>query len=199
MFKRTAQQRRSQHSPESEREEPVSKRQRPVPAEPEHMELGRPYQAFVESEAGQFRQQMMQAGNRTGPAPEDIRTRVKPELQLDIMDRMVGKSHYSVAGEEQHGLMDYRSESQLAVASASPAYIDALRQLAKDARWVSREFSLERKDRSDFPAYHMCRLATGSLVPGADSLIQRSGMETVEEEPMETDAAWKALLELCDK
>ena len=187
MFKRTLQQSRSLHTPVSEAEEPVAKRQKPVPVETESTEQGRPYQAFVEREASQFRQEMTQAGDRTEPAPEEIRAHTLSAMQLDLMDRRVGKSQYSVAGEEQHGLMDNRSESQLSVASASPAYIDTLMRLAKDARWVSREFSPERMDRSCSPAYYTRDRATGTSVPGADSLIQRPGLETVEEEPMERE------------
>ena len=47
MFKRTVQQRRIQHSPDSEGEEPAPKRQKLEPVEAEPMEQGRPYQAFV--------------------------------------------------------------------------------------------------------------------------------------------------------
>ena len=187
MFNRAMHQLRSQHSPESEGEEPAPKRQKLEPVEPETIGQGRPYQAFVESEASRFREGVSQAGNRTEPALQEIRTRAMPVLQLDIMERVTGKSHYAVAGEEQHGLKGYRSTSQLSEASASPTYIDTLRQLKKDACWASRRFSLERMDWSYSPSYDTYDPVTGRLVPRAGSLIQRPRLETVEEEPMETD------------
>ena len=143
MFKRTVQQRRIQHSPDSEGEEPAPKRQKLEPVEAEPMEQGRPYQAFVENEASRFRQELTQSGSQAEPAPVEIRTRSTSEPAPNFLDRTVGKSHYAVAGQAQHGLEIYLRTPALSVASACPSRIDTLSRQVKDARWVSRDFLME--------------------------------------------------------
>ena len=121
MFKRTARQRESPAPPVSEGMEPAPKRQKPEPVQAEPMEQGRPYQAFVENEPRRFWQELAQSGSQAEPAAAEIRTRSAPELAPDLMDRTVGKSHYAVAGQAQHGLNMYLRTPALSVASACPS------------------------------------------------------------------------------
>ena len=73
-LRRTAQQREPHPHEEQEEVEPGAKQPKLEPVAEERMEPGRPHQAFVENEARQYWQDMMQVDSLTKPTREEIRT-----------------------------------------------------------------------------------------------------------------------------
>lgn len=102
-----------------------------VPGEP-----GRPYRAFVEREARKYWQQESGViGSLVKPLREEIRAAALPILCLALRNRRGSSRHQAVAALVQHTWEQGRIKSLFAEADESPTYIDALIELARDARW----------------------------------------------------------------
>ena len=183
MFKRMAQQRRSQHSQESEGEEPVSKRQKPVPAEPEHMEQGRPHQAFVEAEAGKFRQAM-----ETGPDPAK---RVRQDVSAAAAPAPSRDSHYSddrmrlkaVAVMVYYAQVKGWVKPPYSNPFRTLSYVDALVKLADDTDWLAREIPLPAHPEPHHPTiFYTVDKSRGfpNRIPRKDSLIRADYVHTLD-------------------
>ena len=73
--------RKREHQPAAEQEQaaPVAQRPRPEADEVEPVETGRPYQAFVESEARKYWQDMVEPGSLVKPTKREIRAAARPE------------------------------------------------------------------------------------------------------------------------
>ena len=146
------------------------------------MEQGRPYQAFVDSEASKYGLELMQTGNQAGPAPMESCTNVSMSIFMDVFDRTYGKSHYAVAGDGQHGLKKYYRESQAPERSAISSDDAALKLMVEDAHWVARDHSAEGSDRPDSSPSQSGASVTVGDVLRAIGMIQPSTTETLEEE-----------------
>lgn len=140
-----------------------------VEAEP--MEPGRPYQAFVESEARKYWQSIGGVGSLTKPSQQEIREVAMPILCLahrrrtGIIPQTI--AHRAVADVVQHVREQGWTKRPLSAAYDSPSYVDALIQLARDAHWLVGKLPLP-----DHPPIRYTRdTRTNEPVPTEDSFI----------------------------
>ena len=121
---------------EQEEAEPDVMRPELLPVEAGPVEPGRPHRAFVEREARRYWQEVVNVGGLTKPSREDIRAAAMPVLCQALRNRPGSRRHQAVAAVVQHALERGWIKPPFSEACESPSYIDALIELAKDARWI---------------------------------------------------------------
>lgn len=156
---------------EKEDEEVKVKQPESAPAEAEPMQQGRPYQTFVESKAREYWQSLGGVGSLTKPTQQEIREAALPILCVARRRRtcIIPKTiaHSAVADVVQHAREQGWTKRPLSEAYASPSYVDALIQLARDADWLGGEIPLP-----DQPPIHYTRdTRTNEPVPKKDDFI----------------------------
>ena len=105
------------------------------PDEAQAVEPGRPYQDYVESEARRYWQSLGGIGSLTKPDQEEIRATAMPILCRALRNRPGSRRHQAVAALVQYALERGWIKSPFSEACESPSYIDAMIELARDARW----------------------------------------------------------------
>ena len=179
-LKRTAMERDLQPPREDEEAEPVAIRPRLEAVEAEHMEPGRPYQAFVESEAMKYWQEMVKIGSLTKPTQQEIREAAMPVLGLAQRNRpglklisALNRAQMAVNTMQLHLVESGRLKHPFTLSEASPNYVEALIQLADDAGWLAREIPLpDHPPQKHHTIYYTIDPETGRPIPRADSLIR---------------------------
>ena len=174
-LRKVAQKRES--PPPQGQEEPEARAERSVLEEPSDvldMELERPYQSFVESEARQYWQEIGIVGSLTKPTQQEIRTAAMPVLGQGLWRRTGSKKYvnpdlgvHAVGAMTQHALERGWIKPPLSEAYNSRSYIRALIELARDADWAAKEIRLPDHP----PIYYTRDSFTGKLVPSKDSYI----------------------------
>ena len=99
------------------------------------VEPGRPYQDYVESEARRYWQSLGGIGSLTKPDQEELRAAAMPILCRALRNRPGNRRHQAVAALVQHALERGWIKSPFSEACESQNYIDAMIELARDARW----------------------------------------------------------------
>ena len=152
---------------EQEEAGPIAIQPRLEPDEDQAAEPGRPYQAFVESEVRKYWHEIQErSGNLTKPSQEEIRAAAMPVLCLALRNRRGSRKHQAVAGIVQHAMEQSWIKRPFSEAYASPSYIDALIQLAIDAKWLAIEIPLPAHPQPFHPLiYYTIISQQGRYVP----------------------------------
>ena len=145
----------------------------------EPIDLGRPYQDFVESEVSKYWREM-EGDSLTKPAQQAIRAAALPILCQALQNRpgrklhpYLNMAHHAVADVVEHVREERWTRRPLSEPYASSTYVDALVQLADDANWLAREIPLPDHPPPKHPTiYYTTDPETGVPVPRADSLIR---------------------------
>ena len=130
---------------ESEEAAPIAIQPRLEPDEAHAVEPGRPYQDYVESEARRYWQSLVGRdrltigkGSLTKPDQEELRTAAIPILCLALRNRPGHRRHQATAAMVQHAFERGWIKIPFSEAHESPSYVDALIELARDARWSTQ-------------------------------------------------------------
>ena len=174
-LKRTAEEREPRPPEEQEEVEPAAKRPRlePAEAEAEAMELDRPHRDFVENEAKKYWQEMMEVGSLSKPDQEEIRAAAIPILCRVLQNRPGSRRRRAVDALQLHASEQGWIKPPYSRLTECPSYIDALIQLADDARWLPQEVRLPLHPAPHHPPiYYSRELGTNRPKPREDSLIR---------------------------
>lgn len=114
----------------------------PEPDLSRDIDTGRPYQAFVESEARRYWQEMGKEHNLLKPVREEIRAAATPILCQALSNRGGDWRHQAVDAVVMYALEKGWIKRRFAGAYASLPYIDALIRLAYDANLLAWEIPL---------------------------------------------------------
>ena len=179
-LKRTAGEREPQPPEEQEEVAPVAKRPRFEPAEVEAMEQDRPYRDFVESEARKYWEEMVKVGSLGKPAQDEIRAAAMPILCQALRRRLglelnpaMNRAHIAVNAMQLHAVESGWIKHPFTLSEASPDYVEALVQLADDARWGPKEVRLPKHPAPHHPPiYYVKEPVTDRSKPREDSLIR---------------------------
>ena len=170
--------------PPSEQEEstPAAMRSREEAAEPHPAELGRPHQAFVESESRKYWREMVKVGRLVKPDQGEMRVAAMPVLSWALRRRQ-GKvpdpalfhfrAHQGVSAMQLHAAERGWLKHPFTPSETSPDYVEALIQLADDANWIAREIPLLAHPEPYHPTiYYTTDQATNRPIPREDSVIR---------------------------
>ena len=121
--------------------EPAAQRLMPEPVEDVPMASGRPHQDFVENRLRQYLQDS-NIRSLVKPTQEEIRSAAMPILCQGLRRRKGDKkyldpklAHRGVAAMVQHALEKGWINPPFSEAYVSPTYVEAMIELARDARW----------------------------------------------------------------
>ena len=157
---------------EQEEAEPDVMRPELLPVEAGPVEPGRPYRTFVEREARRYWQEVVNVGGLTKPSREDIRAAAMPVLCQALRNRPGSRRHQAVAAVVQHALERGWIKPPFSEACESPSYIDALIELAKDARWI---LSVEEM-RDELKQTMQWKLLCSTILPQEESEMLQAVM-----------------------
>ncbi len=177
--KRTARVRGPRPAPEHEQEEgaPVTKSPRLESDETEPMGPGRPHQAFVESEARKYWQDMVKVGSLAKPDRQEIRTAAMPILIKCLQKRgwvrflaPTVKAHMAVNVMHMHAV----DRGELTGRPVpSPDHIEALIRYADGTRLLAREIPLPEHPDPQHPViYYTAFPGSNRPIPRDDSYIR---------------------------
>ena len=152
------------------------------------MQPERPYQDYVENEAGRYWQEMVKVGNLTKPDLQEIRAGATPVLGLaqryrpgPKLNPALNRAHTAVNVMHLHVAESGWIKPPYSRPETSPNYVEALIQLADDADWLAREIPLpDHPPPKHPPIYYTTDPATGRPVPREDSLIRADYVHTGE-------------------
>ena len=177
--KRTARVRGPRPAPEHEQEEgaPVTKSPRWESDEAEPMDPGRPHQAFVESEARKYWQDMVKVGSLAKPDRQELRTAAMPILIKCLQKRgwvrflaPTVKAHMAV------NVMHMRAVDRGELTGPpvpSPDHIDALLRYMKVTRLAPQPIPLPWHGAPKHPSiYYYIDPITKQPTPREDALIR---------------------------
>ena len=171
-----------EYQPSSEEEEasPVAKRLSPETDEAEPVGPGRPYQAFVESEARKYWQDMVQPGSLAKPEQQELRAAARPILLRALRNRgdvrflpPTVKAHMAVNAMLLHAA--HRKELRRTYTGPYPVsdHIEALIQYMEDTRLAPRPIPLPwHKKPKHPPIYYYVDPITRQPTPREDALIR---------------------------
>ena len=108
------------------------------PDEAQSMEPGPPYQDYVESEVRRYWQEIGNVHNLTKPTREELRRAAMPILCLALRNRPGYRRHQAIAAMVQHAFERDWIKIPFSEANESPTYVEALVELARDARWSAQ-------------------------------------------------------------
>ena len=162
------------HPPEDqEQQDSAAKRPRSEAIEPETTEPGRPHQAFVESEARKYWQEIGKEHNLTKPTQDEIRAAALPILCQALRNKQGNRRHQAVDAVQLHAGGRGWITPPYSRLLACPGYIDALIQLADDADWLAREIPLPDHPPPRHPTmYYTIDPQSNWPVPRDDSYIR---------------------------
>ena len=171
---------------EQEETEAPQIRPEPEPVAGRPVQPGRPYQDYVESEAGRYWQEMVKVGSLTKPDLQEIRTAALPVLGLaqryrpgPKLNPALNRAQMAVNTMQLHAVESGRLKHPFTLSEASPNYVEALIQLADDADWLAREIPLpDHPPPKHPPIYYTVDPVTGQPVPREDSLIRAEYVHT---------------------
>ena len=130
---------------ESEEAEPIAIQPGLEPDEAHVVEPGRPYQDYVESEARRYWQSLVGRdrltigkGSLTKPDQEELRAAAMPILCLALRNRPGHRRHQATAAMVQHAFERGWIKVPFSEVNESPTYVEALVELARDARWSAQ-------------------------------------------------------------
>ena len=154
----------------------------PAPDEGEPVDQGRPHQAFVETEARKFRQEMETGADPAQPASQDDLAAAAPgpvrapRTSDDVM------SLKAVAAVAEYARQKHWVKPPYSNTYRSPSYVDALIQLADDAGWLAKEIPLPAHAEPHHPAiFYTVEKKYGFPcgIPKEDSLIHADYVHTL--------------------
>ncbi len=171
--------RKREYQPSGEQEQaaPVARRPRPEADEAEPMETGRPHQAFVESEARKYWQDMVYIGSLAKPDRQELRAAAMPVLIKCLQKRGVVrflaptvKAHMAVNVMHMHAA----DRGELTGRPyPSPDHIEALLRYMKVTRLAPQPIPLPWHEAPKHPPiYYYIDPITKQPTPREDALIR---------------------------
>ena len=136
------------------------------------MEPRRPCQDFAENEAREYWQETAKEHNLAKPTRKEIRAAAMPILCQALRNRFGNQRHRAVAAIVRHARERGWIKQNDYDAHDSPAYIDALIQLADDAYWLALEIPLPDHLPPHHPPIYYTIDSSPVPVPRKDDLIR---------------------------
>ncbi len=180
--------RRREYQPSAEQEQAAPVAQRPLPEadEDEPMEIGRPYQAFVESEARKYWEDMVEQPGRpvkpdrlVKPDQQELRAAAMPILIRALRNRgevrflpPTVKAHMAVNAMHRRAADRGETKRPYNGPYPNPDYIEALLQYMENTRLAPQEIPLPwHPEPKHPPIYYYIDPITKKPTPREDALI----------------------------